>query len=91
MSRLMLAIKNLLRTSKALPTVVFDEIDSGISGEIALRMGRMLKEFSTSVQIINITHLPQIAAKAMPISRFTNTNRTAIPLPPSSSSATVSA
>jgi DNA repair protein RecN (Recombination protein N) len=63
MSRLMLAIKNLLRTSKALPTVIFDEIDSGISGEIALRMGTMLKAFSTSVQIINITHLPQIAAK----------------------------
>jgi DNA repair protein RecN (Recombination protein N) len=63
MSRLMLAIKNLLRKSKALPTVIFDEIDSGISGEIALRMGAMLKAFSTSVQIINITHLPQIAAK----------------------------
>ncbi len=63
MSRLMLAIKNLLRTSKALPTVVFDEIDSGISGEIALRMGAMLKAFSTSAQIINITHLPQIAAR----------------------------
>lgn len=63
MSRLMLAIKNLLRTSKALPTVVFDEIDSGISGEIALRMGAMLKTFSSSVQIINITHLPQIAAR----------------------------
>jgi DNA repair protein RecN (Recombination protein N) len=63
MSRLMLAIKNLLRTSKALPTVIFDEIDSGISGEIALRMGTMLKVFSASAQIINITHLPQIAAK----------------------------
>ncbi len=63
MSRLMLAVKNLLRTSKALPTVVFDEIDSGISGEIALRMGHMLKEFSSSAQIINITHLPQIAAR----------------------------
>jgi DNA repair protein RecN (Recombination protein N) len=63
MSRLMLAVKNLLRTSRALPTVVFDEIDSGISGEIALRMGRMLKEFSTSAQIINITHLPQVAAR----------------------------
>jgi DNA repair protein RecN (Recombination protein N) len=63
MSRLMLAIKNLLRTSKLLPTVIFDEIDSGISGEIALRMGNMLKAFSSSVQIINITHLPQIAAK----------------------------
>lgn len=63
MSRLMLAVKNLLRTSRALPTVVFDEIDSGISGEIALRMGNILREFSSSAQIINITHLPQIAAR----------------------------
>ncbi|MGM0621170.1 MAG: DNA repair protein RecN, partial [Bacteroidota bacterium] len=63
MSRLMLAIKNLLRTSKALPTVIFDEIDSGVSGEIALKMGTILKAFSASTQIINITHLPQIAAK----------------------------
>jgi len=63
MSRLMLAIKNILRTSKALPTVIFDEIDSGISGEIALKMGTILREFAKSTQIINITHLPQIAAK----------------------------
>ncbi|SHE93238.1 DNA replication and repair protein RecN [Mariniphaga anaerophila] len=63
MSRLMLAIKNVLRTSKALPTVVFDEIDTGISGETAVKMGNILKQFSTSTQIINITHLPQIAAK----------------------------
>lgn len=63
MSRLMLAIKNLLRTSKALPTVIFDEIDAGVSGEIALKMGTILKEFSTTTQIINITHLPQIAAR----------------------------
>ncbi len=63
MSRLMLAVKNLLRTSKALPTIIFDEIDSGVSGEIALKMGNILKEFSLSAQIINITHLPQIAAK----------------------------
>ncbi len=63
MSRLMLAVKNLLRTSRALPTVVFDEIDSGVSGEIALRMGNILREFSSSAQIINITHLPQIAAR----------------------------
>ena len=63
MSRLMLAIKNLLRKSKALPTVVFDEIDSGVSGEIALKMGNIIKSFSTSTQIINITHLPQVAAK----------------------------
>ncbi|MFW6310080.1 MAG: DNA repair protein RecN [Prolixibacteraceae bacterium] len=63
MSRLMLAIKNLLRNSKTLPTVIFDEIDSGVSGEIALKMGNILKDFSASTQIINITHLPQIAAK----------------------------
>jgi DNA repair protein RecN (Recombination protein N) len=63
MSRLMLAIKNLLRNSKALPSVIFDEIDSGVSGEIALKMGAILKDFSSSTQIINITHLPQIAAR----------------------------
>ena len=63
MSRLMLAIKNLLRNSKALPTIIFDEIDSGISGEIALKMGAIIQSFSTSTQIINITHLPQIAAR----------------------------
>lgn len=63
MSRLMLSVKNLLRTSKALPTVIFDEIDAGISGETALQMGNILKEFATTTQIINITHLPQIAAK----------------------------
>ncbi len=63
MSRLMLAIKNLLRNSKALPTVVFDEIDSGVSGEIGVKMGKIIKSFSNSAQIINITHLPQIAAR----------------------------
>ncbi len=63
MSRLMLAIKNLLRNSKALPTIIFDEIDTGVSGEIAMRMGTIIKSFSTSTQIINITHLPQVAAK----------------------------
>ena len=63
MSRLMLAIKNLLRRSKALPTIIFDEIDSGISGEIALKMGAIIESFASSTQIINITHLPQIAAR----------------------------
>ena len=63
MSRLMLAIKNLLRSSKALPTVIFDEIDTGVSGEIAFKMGTIIKAFSSTTQIINITHLPQIAAK----------------------------
>jgi len=63
MSRLMLAVKNLLRNARTLPTIIFDEIDSGVSGEIALKMGKIIKSFSTSTQIINITHLPQIAAR----------------------------
>lgn len=62
-SRLMLAIKSLMAKSKLLPTIIFDEVDSGVSGEIAIKTGDILKEFSNSVQIINITHLPQIAGK----------------------------
>lgn len=63
MSRVMLAIKALISKSKALPTIIFDEIDAGVSGEIAERMGIILKEISSDMQVINITHLPQIAAK----------------------------
>ena len=63
LSRVMLAIKALISKSKALPTIIFDEIDSGVSGEIAERMGIILKEISADMQVINITHLPQIAAK----------------------------
>ncbi len=63
MSRLMLALKKLLRNSKALPTIIFDEIDAGISGEIAIKMGNIINDFAASTQIINITHLPQIAAR----------------------------
>ena len=63
MSRVMLAIKALISKSKALPTIIFDEIDAGVSGEIADRMGIILKEISADMQVINITHLPQIAAK----------------------------
>jgi DNA repair protein RecN (Recombination protein N) len=63
MSRVMLAIKALISKSKALPTIIFDEIDAGVSGDIAERMGIILKEISVDMQVINITHLPQIAAK----------------------------
>ncbi|GET25800.1 DNA repair protein RecN [Prolixibacter sp. NT017] len=63
MSRLMLSLKSLISKSKALPTIIFDEIDSGISGEIAGKMGGILKEMSAGMQVINITHLPQVAAK----------------------------
>ncbi|MBP5365983.1 MAG: DNA repair protein RecN [Bacteroidales bacterium] len=63
MSRLMLSIKSLLSKSKGLPTIVFDEIDTGVSGEIADRMGKIMTEMSDNMQVIAITHLPQVAAK----------------------------
>jgi DNA repair protein RecN (Recombination protein N) len=63
LSRLMLAIKTVVARSKALPAIIFDEIDSGISGEIASKMGEILKSMSQYMQVINITHLPQIASK----------------------------
>lgn len=63
LSRLMLSIKALISKSKALPTILFDEIDSGISGETADKMGNILKDIARDMQVINITHLPQIAAK----------------------------
>lgn len=62
-SRLMLAIKYILASKTSLPTVIFDEIDTGISGEIALKMGKMFKEMAHRHQIIAISHLHQIAAK----------------------------
>ncbi len=64
LSRLMLAIKYVISESKTLPTIIFDEIDTGISGEIADKMGILLRKMSQNMQILNITHLPQIAAKA---------------------------
>lgn len=63
MSRIMLAVKAVLAKYSKLPTLIFDEIDTGVSGEIAIRMGEIMKEMSTAMQIFAITHLPQIAAK----------------------------
>jgi len=63
MSRIMLAVKAILARYSKLPTLIFDEIDTGVSGEIAIRMGEIMKEMSTTMQIFAITHLPQIAAK----------------------------
>ncbi|HOO85020.1 MAG TPA: DNA repair protein RecN [Prolixibacteraceae bacterium] len=65
LSRLMLAIKTVVAKSKALPAIIFDEIDTGISGEIALKMGNILRQMANYMQVINITHLPQIASKGM--------------------------
>ncbi|RTY82479.1 DNA repair protein RecN [Flavobacterium sp. LS1P28] len=63
MSRIMLAVKAILAHYSKLPTLIFDEIDTGVSGEIAIRMGEIMKEMSQQMQIFAITHLPQIAAK----------------------------
>ena len=63
MSRIMLAIKSVLADFSQLPTILFDEIDTGVSGEIALKMGEIMKKMSQNRQVFAITHLPQIASK----------------------------
>ena len=63
MSRIMLVIKAILTEKRMLPTVIFDEIDTGVSGRIADAMGDIIANLSRSMQIIDITHLPQVAAK----------------------------
>ena len=62
-SRLMLSIKSLIAGKTALPAIIFDEIDMGVSGEIADKMGNMMRELGEKMQVITISHLPQIAAK----------------------------
>jgi len=62
LSRLMLAFKAIMAKYSQLPTLIFDEIDSGISGEIALKMADIMKQMSRELQVISITHIPQIAA-----------------------------
>ncbi len=64
LSRLMLAIKSLITENTLLPTIIFDEIDSGVSGEISLKVADIMSKMSKNMQVIAITHLPQIAAKA---------------------------
>lgn len=63
LSRVMLAVKSVLARHISLPTIIFDEIDTGISGEVARQMASVLEKLSRSLQVIAITHLPQIAAK----------------------------
>jgi len=62
-SRLMLCVKALIASTKGLPTIIFDEIDTGVSGDIATQMASIMREMAAHRQIIAITHLPQIAAK----------------------------
>ena len=63
LSRLMLAIKSLVSNTSGLPTIIFDEIDTGVSGEIAHKMGNIIRNMANGMQVINITHLPQVASK----------------------------
>ena len=63
LSRIMLAIKSILANYRQLPTLMFDEIDTGVSGEISQKIGDIMKQMSRKMQIFTITHLPQIAAK----------------------------
>ncbi|MCL7987951.1 DNA repair protein RecN [Sphingobacterium sp. lm-10] len=63
LSRVMLAVKSLVARSSALPTIIFDEIDTGISGEVALQVGDVMHALASHMQVIAITHLPQIASK----------------------------
>lgn len=64
LSRLMLTVKYLIATSETLPTIIFDEIDTGVSGDISDKMGEMMATMAKNMQVISITHQPQIAAKA---------------------------
>ena len=63
LSRLILSIKSLISVKKLLPTIIFDEIDQGVSGDIADKVGNIMKNMSSTMQVIAITHLPQIAGK----------------------------
>jgi len=64
LSRLMLAIKAVASESSYIPTLIFDEIDTGVSGEVASRLGDIMRKMGEKLQIVSITHLPQIASKA---------------------------
>lgn len=61
-SRLMLSVKSIIASRMQLPSIIFDEIDTGVSGDVANRMGLMMRDISRSIQVMAITHLPQVAA-----------------------------
>lgn len=64
MSRIMLALKSIIAAHTLMPTIIFDEIDTGISGDISVKTGRILRQMSEKMQVIAISHMPQIAALA---------------------------
>ena len=65
MSRIMLCLKDMMARFSDMPTMVFDEIDTGVSGSVADKMGSMICEMGSYMQVFAITHLPQVAAKGM--------------------------
>ncbi|MCH5345904.1 MAG: DNA repair protein RecN [Muribaculaceae bacterium] len=64
-SRLMLCVKSIIASHMQLPSIIFDEIDTGVSGDVASRMGRMMLDLSANIQVTAITHLPQVAARGV--------------------------
>ncbi|NBC83134.1 MAG: DNA repair protein RecN [Bacteroidetes bacterium] len=79
LSRVMLSVKSLLTHVKGLPTIIFDEIDTGVSGDVADKVGNIIKAMSGNMQVINITHLPQVASKGehhFKVYKDDNTNAT---------------
>jgi DNA repair protein RecN (Recombination protein N) len=79
MSRIMLAIKAIMANYSKLPSIIFDEIDTGVSGEIAIKIGEIMKQMSENMQVFAITHLPQIAAKGKQhykVFKYTNNDTT---------------
>lgn len=85
LSRIMLVIKAITARHTQLPTIIFDEIDTGVSGEIADKMGEIMKQMSQTMQVFAITHLPQIAAKGSnhyKVKKFTNETTTITDLYP---------
>ncbi|HOY38689.1 MAG: DNA repair protein RecN [Bacteroidales bacterium] len=76
LSRIMLCLKSLMSSEDAIPTLIFDEIDAGVSGEIADKMGRIMQKLSVGRQVISITHLPQIAARGKSHFKVIKTEKT---------------
>ena len=79
LSRIMLAVKSVMATHSQLPTIIFDEIDSGVSGEIAIKMARIMQQMATQMQVVAITHLPQIVARGkqhMKVYKYTENQKT---------------
>lgn len=79
MSRIMLAVKSVMASKSQLPTIIFDEIDAGISGEIAIKMADIMQKMATNMQVVAITHLPQIVARGrqhLKVYKYTEHNQT---------------